>query len=95
MHKRNLYNVLIKPIYSEKSMTVVDKYAFKVVKEADKGSIKKAVEKLLGAQVKSVNVMNVPGKTKFSKGRKGFRIGYKKAIVTLKEGQKIESIERV
>lgn len=95
MHKRNLYNILIKPIYSEKSMNAPDKYAFKVVKEADKTSIKKAVEKLLGAQVKAVNVLNMPGKTKFSKGKKGFRVGYKKAIVTLKEGQKIESIERV
>ena len=84
---KNLYQVIKRPVITEKSaLQVADsKYTFKVEKGASKGEIKQAIEKLFGVTVLDVKTMNVKGKGKKSDG--------KKAVVTLKEGDKIELFE--
>lgn len=85
------YDVILKPIVTEKSMAAMGekKYTFLVHTEANKTMIKEAVEKMFeGTKVKSVNTMNLDGKTK----RRGMTFGKtaktKKAIVTLTEDSK-------
>lgn len=85
------YDVILKPVVTEKSMNAMaeKKYTFLVHPEANKTQIKEAVEKMFdGAKVKTVNTMNQDGKTK----RRGMVYGKtaktKKAIVTLTEDSK-------
>ena len=85
------YDVILKPIVTEKSMAAMGekKYTFLVHTEAIKSMIKEAVEKMFeGTKVKNVNTMNLDGKTK----RRGMTFGKtaktKKAIVTLTEDSK-------
>ena len=82
------YDVILKPVITEKSMNIMGekKYTFLVHPEANKAQIKEAVEKMFaGTKVKSVNTMNLDGKTK----RRGMTFGKtaktKKAIVQLTE----------
>src|SRR5262249_42600559 len=73
------------------------RYTFKVALEANKYQIKQAVEQLFGVQVKSVNTMRMPGKARILRTRKGMYRSearpWKKAIVTLKEGQSITELQ--
>ena len=85
------YDVILKPVVTEKSMSgMADKrYTFLVHPEATKSQVKEAVEKMFeGTKVKSVNTMNIDGKTK----RRGMTFGKtaktKKAIVTLSSDSK-------
>ncbi len=85
------YDVILKPVITEKSMGMMDerRYTFLVHPEANKTMIKQAVEKMFeGTKVKKVNTMNIPGKKK----RRGMTSGYtaktKKAIVQLTEDSK-------
>ena len=85
------YDVILKPIVTEKSMAAMGekKYTFLVHTEANKSMIKEAVEKMFeGTKVKNVNTKNLDGKTK----RRGMTFGKtaktKKAIVTLTEDSK-------
>ena len=85
------YDVILKPVVTEKSMNAMaeKKYTFLVHTEATKNQIKEAVEKMFeGTKVKSVNTMNLDGKKK----RRGTTVGRtaktKKAIVTLTEESK-------
>ena len=85
------YDVILKPIVTEKSMELMGdkKYTFLVHTDATKSQIKEAVEKMFaGTKVKSVNTMNLDGKKK----RRGYTVGRtaktKKAIVTLTESSK-------
>lgn len=85
------YDVILKPVVTEKSMNVMadKKYTFLVHPEATKSQIKEAVEKMFeGTKVKKVNTMNIAGKTK----RRGMTFGKtaktKKAIVSLTEDSK-------
>ena len=66
------------------------KYVFRVAVPATKPEIKKAVEEIYKVKVESVNVVNVPGKRKRVRTRYGYTADWKKAIVTLHEGNKIE-----
>jgi large subunit ribosomal protein L23 len=66
------------------------KYVFMVKTGATKPEIKKAVHEVYKVDVVAVNVVNRPGKTKRFRGVKGKQGSYRKAIVTLKEGQKID-----
>ena len=80
------YDIIQKPIITEKSMTAMEekKYTFAVHPEATKSQIKEAVEKLFeGAKVAKVNTMNVLGKVKRMGRNDGRRPSWKKAIVTL------------
>lgn len=88
---------LIKPVISEKMSAQSDKlnnYAFVVDKKANKIEIAKAVEDMYGVTVNDVRTLNVPAKKKsrFTKSGlvKGRKSGYKKAIVTITEGQEID-----
>jgi len=90
-------NVLIKPIISEKSDALSEnsgKYSFIVNKKANKIEIRAAVQDLYGVTVSAVNTMVVPGKRKSRNTKAGVIKGmvspYKKAIVTLEEGESID-----
>ncbi|NNV56730.1 50S ribosomal protein L23 [Limnovirga soli] len=89
--------VLIKPILTEKANAQQDKlrrFTFKVHRRANKLEIKDAVEKFYGVSVTEVNTVVVPGKnkTKFTKAGfiKGVKPSYKKAYVTVAEGETID-----
>ena len=92
-----LAEVLIKPILTEKANAQQEKlkrYAFKVSRKANKLEIKKAVEDFYGVSVVDVNTLVVPGKnkTQFTKAGfvKGVKPAYKKALVTIAEGETID-----
>jgi len=91
--KANLINkVLIKPMISEAVMNAQElgKYTFQVRKPATKNEIALAIEALYKVSVKKVNVMNYKSEAKFFRGKKGSTKGYKKAVITLVEGDKIK-----
>lgn len=81
--------IILKPHLTEKIKG--DKYVFKVNRKANKPEIKKAIEKEHKVNVLKVNIINVPLKPRQLRGIKGYKKGYKKAIVTIKHGQKIET----
>lgn len=92
-----LSDVLIKPILSEKANAQQEKlrrYAFRVSQKANKLEIKKAVENFYGVNVVDVNTATAPGKnkTRFTKAGfiKGRKPSYKKAFVTIAEGDTID-----
>lgn len=90
----NAYEVIKKPLLSEKSYAKISEkvYTFVVAKDATKVDIKKAVEEIFKVQVEKVNTMNVKGQEKSQNTKKGRTVGktsdYKKAIVTLKKDSK-------
>ena len=87
---RTPYDVIIKPVISEKSMDDAQqrKYTFKVAKDANKTEVKLAVEEIFGVDVEKVNIMNVKGKLKRMGRNVGRTAASKKAIVTLTEKSK-------
>ena len=92
-----LAEVLVKPIVTEKSNSLTDKsrtYAFRVNRKANKIEIKKAVEDFYGVSVTDVRTIIVPGKHKSRFTKAGFINGvkpkYKKAYVTVAEGESID-----
>lgn len=95
MNQERIYKVLLGPHISEKSANVeagLNQYVFKVSRDATKPEIKKAIETLFEVKVKSVQVANVRGKAKGFGRIRGRRPDWKKAYVTLSEGQKIEQL---
>jgi large subunit ribosomal protein L23 len=92
-----LYEVLHRPLITEKNsaLQAQGKYAFEVAGEANKEQIKQAVEKAFNVSVTRVNVMTVPGKGRRMRGRWVLSPSWKKAIVTLKPGDKIQLFEGV
>ncbi len=93
----HLYAVLRRPLITEKNtmLQAQGKYAFEIAKEANKPQVKQAVEKAFKVKVLAVNVMTVPGKTRRVGRRQVLTQSWKKAIVTLKPGDKIEFFEGV
>ena len=87
--------VLLAPVVSEKSYAQIAdrKYTFKVHKDAHKTQVRQAVEQLFGVKVVSVNVLKVQPKPKRRGTSRGVKPGWKKAIVRLREGDKIELFE--
>ena len=88
----SVYNVIIRPVVSERSFDLMNqnKYTFEVAKQAPKEEIAAAVEKLFGVHVLKVNTINVKPKTKRVRYVAGQTRSWKKAIVTLAEGDSIE-----
>jgi large subunit ribosomal protein L23 len=88
-------DVLIAPVVSEKSYSLIteNKYSFRVHQKAHKTQIRQAVEELFDVKVLAVNVSKVQAKPKRRGFHKGTRPGWKKAIVQLREGDKIEIFE--
>ena len=95
---RTAYDVIIRPIITEQSMEGAEfkKYTFEVAKSANKIEIAKAVEKAFSVTVKGVRVVKHKSLARSRMGRVTGRIpGYKKAYVTLAQGDKIEFFEGV
>ncbi len=93
----HLYEVLRRPLITEKSTLLKEqnRYAFEVASGASKRQIKEAVETAFKVSVVKINVMNVPGKMKRIGRRQVLTPVWKKAVVTLEPGQKIEFFEGV
>jgi large subunit ribosomal protein L23 len=94
--KRDPFDVLVKPLLTEKITGLqeqANRVAFLVKKDATKIEVRQAVESALKVKVKSVNVMVVMGKKKRQGRYLGKRPDWKKAIVTLREGEKLELYE--
>lgn len=93
MNQERLLKVLLAPHISEKSTVIAEsngQYVFRVVNDASKPEIKAAVEQLFNVAVDSVRVSSVKGKVKRFGQRFGRRGDWKKAYVTLQEGQSID-----
>lgn len=90
------YRIIKIPHITEKASYLARKnqYIFKVWPRANKTEIKKAIEDVFGIEVKGVKIVNIPKKKRRLGKVEGFRKGYKKAIVKIKEGQKIEVMPR-
>ncbi|MGC6500264.1 MAG: 50S ribosomal protein L23 [Henriciella sp.] len=86
------YDTLLAPVITEKSTLVAEenKVIFRVPLTATKPEIKEAVEALFKVDVTKVNTILVKGKTKRFRGRLGRRSDFKKAVVTLKDGQSVD-----
>lgn len=93
----HLYEVLRRPLITEKSTMLKEqnRYAFEVASGASKSQIKEAVETAFKVSVVKINVMNVPGKMRRISRRQVLTPAWKKAVVTLEPGQKIEFFEGV
>ncbi len=94
--ENSLYNILKAPVVTEKSTRErmnYNKYTFYVSLDASKGKIKKAVEEIFKVTVKSVNTQHVRGKQKRLGRYEGKTSKRKKAVVTLKDGDRIKLME--
>ena len=87
------YDIIKKPITTEKSTNLqqFNQYSFEVAKDSNSTEIKKAIELIFKVKVNKVNTSILRGKGKTFKGQYGFRKDTKKAIVTLDEGNTIDS----
>jgi large subunit ribosomal protein L23 len=85
-------DILVKPVVSEKSYALLDenKYTFIVLPTANKTQIKQAVEAVFSVKVTGVNTINRQGKRKRTRTGFGKRSNTKRAIVTLREGDRID-----
>jgi large subunit ribosomal protein L23 len=91
-----VYDIIMSPLVTEKSTIQREgqnQYSFKVYKSANKIEIKDAVERLFKVKVREVRTVTVRGKVKRLGKRFGKRPDWKKAIVTVKEGDRIEFFE--
>ncbi len=97
MSEKEIYGTIVRPLLTERSTILKEKhnqYLFETRLGADKAEIKKAIEELFKVKVEGVRTMVVRGKfRRFGRGG-GIRPDWKKAIVTLKEGQKIDFAEQ-
>lgn len=90
------YKIIKRPLITEKSTIIKEMHnqlSFEVDRRANKIEIKKAVERIFKVQVEDVRTMNYQGKRKRLGRNEGRRRHWKKAVVTLKPGQKIEFFE--
>ena len=92
LSQERIYDIIRSPVITEKSTLISEhnQVTFKVPLSASKPEIKEAVERVFAVKVKAVNTLRQTGKTKRFKGIIGRRPDYKKAIVTLAEGQQID-----
>lgn len=91
--KSELASIIISsPHITEKTTIFAEKnvYAFKVSPRANKIMIKKAIKELYGFDPRKVGIINIPSKVRSARGKKGVKSGYKKAMVYLNKGDKIE-----
>jgi len=93
----DIYDVIVRPMETEKSylQREAGQYVFVVHGKANKVQIKTAVEEIYSVRVEAVNVMNMPGKANRIRGRRRTvrRPPWKKAVITLQPGQRIEALE--
>lgn len=96
--EKTAHDIIIKPVISEASMDALQngKYTFKVMKSANKVEIKKAIEEIFDVKVAKVNTVSVKGRSKRMGRTSGYQPDWKKAVVTLAEGEKtIEFFENM
>ncbi|MDD5339014.1 MAG: 50S ribosomal protein L23 [Dehalococcoidales bacterium] len=93
----HLYEVLRRPLVTEKNtvLQALNKYVFEVADEANKAMVQQAVEKAFKVKVTKVNIVTVRGKAKRVGRRMTYENPWKKAIITLAQGDKIEYFEGV
>lgn len=87
-----MYDTLVRPVITEKSMTSSEagKVTFIVPLDATKAEIKTAVENIFNTKVVKVNTIRTDGKVKRFRGHEGVRSDYKKAVISLADGQNID-----
>ena len=97
MKEINVYEVLRRPLITEKGsvLQAVGKYIFEVAPSANKHQIKQSVETAFKVSVTAVNIVKMPGKTRRAGRKTTTTSPWKKAIVSLKAGDKIELFEGV
>ncbi|TSC91591.1 MAG: large subunit ribosomal protein L23 [Parcubacteria group bacterium Licking1014_17] len=88
------FNVIMRPLITEKAslLSETGKYVFVVSDKAGKHAIRRSVESLYKVKVEKVNVIRIPSKTRRVGRQTGVKSGYKKAVVTLKKGERIDII---
>lgn len=91
----NSNDIIIRPIISEKTTELMEqhKYVFQVARDANKLTVKQALKDLFNVTPEKVNILNVRGRNRRLRFRVGKRAAWKKAIVTLSVGDKIEIFE--
>ncbi len=92
MNQERMYDILLGPVTTEKSTmgSEFNQVTFRVALNATKPEIKEAIEKLFDVKVKNVNTNRTNGKVKRFRGRLGKQSDFKKAMVTLEDGQTID-----
>lgn len=87
-------NVLVRPHITEKSAILAEKgtYVFEVARDTNKIEIAKAIKAIYNVTPVRVNIVNLPNTRVFVRNRKGMKSGVRKALVTLKSGDKIEIV---
>jgi large subunit ribosomal protein L23 len=90
--RAQMYDIVRAPVITEKATTASEhnQVTFRVALDATKRDVKAAIEGLFDVKVRAVNTIRMQGKTKRHRGRIGQRSDYKKAIVTLAEGSRID-----
>jgi large subunit ribosomal protein L23 len=93
----NSHQILRRPVITEKSTMLgeMGQYVFEVARDANKIEIRRAVEEVFKVKVRAVNTIHVPGKERRMGRSKGMTPSWKKAIVTLQPGQRIELFQGV
>ncbi|HOW58552.1 MAG TPA: 50S ribosomal protein L23 [Candidatus Omnitrophota bacterium] len=89
----NVYDIVMEPLITEKLSQATEKanqYGFRVHPQANKKEIKSAVEKIFNVHVEKVNTMNVSGKWRRVRYVPGQTAAWKKAVITLRKGEKID-----
>ena len=90
------HQIIVRPVISEKSYNLIEtqnQYTFQVDRRANKNQIKRAVEEAFGVRVHKVNTVNVKSKPKRQGLTRGRTASWKKAVVRLAEGERIELFE--
>ena len=87
-----VHSALLSPHVTEKAtdLNAENKYIFKIYSKANKIEVKKAIESTYGVDVIGVNIINIPRKKRRVGKSAGWKKGYKKAVIKIKKGQKIE-----
>jgi large subunit ribosomal protein L23 len=93
----NAHQIIVRPLITEKNtnLMAMNKYCFQVAQTANKQQIKQAIEEIFSVSVVNVHTMNVRGKLRRRGQKLGYTADWKKAIVTLAEGNRIELFEGV
>ena len=91
----NPHQIIIRPLITEKNTNLMEynKYSFEVTRDATKPQIKYAIETIFNVSVTKVHTMNMRGKMRRRGQKTGYQSDWKKAIVTLGEGDRIELFE--
>lgn len=87
-------NVIVRPHITEKAAILAEKgtYVFEVARDTNKIEIAKAIEAIYSVTPVRVNIVNLPNTRVFVRGKNGVKSGIRKALVTLKAGDKIEIV---